>query len=97
MNNFGLSAAGFNKQTLTDSKTALENAFIAEFGDINLDPQSVFGQQIGVLAKSFSDFWDNLEDVYYSQYPDSAEGTSLEWNRKNPSAANRSHCFLRRY
>lgn len=75
---FGLTPLGFNKKRLADIKQDLENAFIAEFGDINIDPQSVFGQEIGTLAKDFADVWENLEDVYYSQYPNSAEGIALD-------------------
>src|SRR5690242_4915671 len=75
---FGLTPLGFNAMRLADVKQALENAFIARFGDINLDPQSVFGQEIGVLSKSFADMWENLEEVYFSQYPNSASGVSLD-------------------
>src|SRR5579864_7143662 len=75
---FGLTPAGFNAMRLADVKVFLENAFIAQFGDINLDAQSVFGQEIGVLSKPFADIWENLEDVYFSQYPNSASGTSLD-------------------
>ena len=75
---FGLTPQGFNAMRLADVKQSLENAFIAQFGDINIDPQSVFGQEIGVLSKSFADLWENLEDVYLSQYPNSASGVSLD-------------------
>lgn len=75
---FGLTPNGFNAPRLADIKQLLENAFIAEFGDINLDPQSVFGQIIGVISKSFADEWENLNDVYFSQYPNSASGVSLD-------------------
>ena len=75
---FGLTPLGFNAKRLADIKQDLENAMIAQFGDVNIDPQSVFGQQIGVLAKQFADLWENLEDVYFSQYPNSAEGVALD-------------------
>lgn len=75
---FGLTPLGFNAKRLADIKQDLENAMIAQFGDVNIDPQSVFGQQIGVLAKQFADIWENLEDVYFSQYPNSAEGIALD-------------------
>ena len=78
MTPFGLTPFGFNAMRLADIKQSLEDAFIAQFGDINLDPQSVFGQEIGVLSKSFADLWENLEDVYFSQYPNSASGVSLD-------------------
>lgn len=75
---FGLTPFGFNAMRLADVKQFLENAFVAEYGDINLDPQSVFGQEIGVLSKSFADIWENIENTYFSQYPNSASGTSLD-------------------
>lgn len=75
---FGLTPEGFNTKRLSDIKQSLDNAMIAQFGDINIDPQSVFGQQIGVISKQYADIWENLQDVYLSQYPNSAEGISLD-------------------
>lgn len=75
---FGLTPAGFLAMRLADVKQALEDAFIGEFSDINLDPQSVAGQQVGVFSKAFADMWENLEDVYFSQYPNSASGIALD-------------------
>lgn len=75
---FGLTPQGFNAKRLADLKQDLENAFIAEFGDINLAPQSVFGQIIGTVAKPFADVWENAQDIYFSQYPNSAEGVALD-------------------
>ena len=75
---FGLTPQGFNAPRLADIKNSLENAFIAEFGDVNTESQSVVGQLIGIFSKSFADLWENLEDVYLSQYPNSADGVSLD-------------------
>ena len=75
---FGLTSQGFKAKRLVDIQTDLENQLLAEFGDINLDPQSIFGQQIGVFSKVLADLWENMEDVYFSQYPNSAEGISLD-------------------
>ena len=75
---FGLSPYGFRAMRLIDIKTAIDNATIAQFGDVNLDAQSVFGQQIGVYAKILADYWENQENVYFSQYPNSAEGVALD-------------------
>lgn len=75
---FGLTPAGFNAKRLADTKVDLQNAFIGQYGDINVDPQSVAGQQIGIFAKAFADMWENLEDVYFSQYPNSASGVALD-------------------
>ena len=75
---FGITPSGFVPLTLPEIKQALEDALTAQFGDINLDPQSIFGQLIGVYSKALADVWENLEAVYYSQYPGSAEGVSLD-------------------
>ena len=75
---FGLTPQGFKSKRLADIKADLENQLLAEFGEINLDPQSLFGQQIGVYSKVLADLWENMEDVYFSQYPNSAEGISLD-------------------
>ncbi|MEM3318256.1 MAG: baseplate J/gp47 family protein, partial [Thermoplasmatales archaeon] len=75
---YGVTPQGFNAKRLIDVKTDLDLNFIAEFGDVNLDAQSVVGQIIGIFAKQFADLWENAEDVYFSQYPNSASGVSLD-------------------
>lgn len=75
---FGLTPFGFNAKRVNDVKTSMDDTAIAQFGDINLDAQSVFGQIYGSLSKVIGDNWENLEDVYYSQYPNFAEGVSLD-------------------
>lgn len=77
-NNYGVTPQGFRIKRLVDIKNELENYFIGEFGEINLDPQSVTGQIIGIYSKVLADIWENLEDVYLSQYPNSASGVSLD-------------------
>lgn len=75
---YGVTPQGFNKMRLIDVKNEYEDLFISEFGDINLDSQSVTGQIIGIFSKVLADDWENLEDVYESQYPNSASGISLD-------------------
>lgn len=75
---FGLSPFGFRAKRLNDCKTDLDNQYTGQFGDINLTPQSTFGQEIGVLSKVIADLWENLEQVYFSQYPNSADGVALD-------------------
>jgi uncharacterized phage protein gp47/JayE len=75
---FGLSPAGFRIKRLPNIQQDLENALKAQFGEINVEPQSVFGQLVGVYSKVLADIWENLEDVYFSQYPNSAEGIALD-------------------
>lgn len=75
---YGVTPQGFKSKRLIDIKNELEDLFIGEFGDINLDPQSVTGQLIGIYSKVLADVWENLNDVYESQYPNSATGISLD-------------------
>lgn len=75
---FGLTPSGFKQKRLHDIVNDLDDAFVGQFGDINTEPQSVFGQIIGIFAKQFADLWENLDAVYYSQYPNSAESISLD-------------------
>ena len=75
---FGVTPEGFKVKRLIDCKNQLEELFINEFGDVNLDAQSVIGQIIGIFSKVFADIWENDLDVYLSQYPNSASGISLD-------------------
>lgn len=74
----GLSQEGFSVKTLEQIKTDIEQSLRAEFGDINLRPDSVFGQLVGSFTKQLADVWESMGDVYLSHYPNSAEGKSLD-------------------
>ena len=69
---FGVTPQGFKIMRLIEAKTLLENLFTNEFSEINLEAQSVAGQIIGIFSKVIADDWENLQDVYLSQYPNSA-------------------------
>ena len=75
---YGVTPQGFNQLRLPEILDQFEDLFIAAFSDINLDPQSVTGQLIGIFSKVLADDWENLADVYASQYPNSATGVSLD-------------------
>lgn len=76
---FGLSAEGFEKKRLADIKAEIEASLITVFGPyINLTSQSVFGQLVGIMAEREASIWELAEDVYNSQYPDTAEGAALD-------------------
>lgn len=75
----GLSSAGFEKKTLLEIKTEIEDNFRASFGSfINLLPSSVFQTLIGIFSERESSLWDLAEAIYLSQYPSSAEGVNLD-------------------
>ncbi len=74
----GLSASGFVRKRLVDIKSSIEDSLKLIWGDnIDLSPQSVFGQFVGVMSDSFSNCWESQENVYNSQYPSTASGTQL--------------------
>lgn len=75
----GLSFEGFKIKRLSDIIDELTTALKAQFGNIDTDADSVFGQLIGVLSKPIADAWETIESVYYSRYPDAAIGTSLDY------------------
>lgn len=78
MAEFGLTATGFNRKRLADIKAEKEAAFKLVFGDnINLNPQSNFGQIIGIESESEALVWELAELVYNAFYPSTAQGVQL--------------------
>ncbi|MCK5610310.1 hypothetical protein KAR91_51030 [Candidatus Pacearchaeota archaeon] len=76
---FGLTETGLNIKTIADIKSEIEDALRATFGpQINLQPESNFGQIVGIISERESLIWELLEDIYNSQYPASASGISLD-------------------
>lgn len=75
---YGITPEGFVRKRLEDIRLELISQFEAEFGAIDVSAGSVFGVFIGIMAKEFADEWELLEAVYYSLYPSSADGTSLD-------------------
>ena len=74
----GLNAAGFERKRLVDIKVEIEAALKTAFGEnIDLSPQSGFGQFIGILSEALSDQWESQENTYNSQYPSTAQGNQL--------------------
>lgn len=78
MTDYGLTNAGFRRKRLDEIKTEIEDEIVTLLGPMNLSADSIMGQIIGVFSKVISDTWQVAEDVYYSQYPATAEGTSLD-------------------
>ncbi len=75
---FGLTANGFKRKRLADIKTEMEDSLKAAFGEnIDLIPQSVIGQFIGVMSEREDLEWQTLEDDYNAFYPSTAQGNSL--------------------
>jgi len=76
---FGLGVTGFTPKRLADIKAELEADFKSRLGAaINIDPQGPLGQIIGTISERESLVWEEMEAVYYSRYPSTAEGVSLD-------------------
>lgn len=76
---YGITTTGFNAKTLSEIISETEASFKTAFGDaINLQETSPLGQIKGVLDERISLLWELSEAIYNSQYPNTAEGTSLD-------------------
>jgi len=76
---FGLSSQGFKLKRLDTVKTEIEDKLRSLLGPgINLEPESVFGQLVGVFADREALLWEQLQALYNAQYPDTAEGVQLD-------------------
>jgi uncharacterized phage protein gp47/JayE len=78
MAEYGLTSYGFIIKRLQNVVQELNTAFANAFPDVNTDAQSACGQIINIYAKPVADAWEGLQGVYNSQYPDTAEGVSLD-------------------
>lgn len=78
MSTYGLTPQGFVRKPADQIKADLEADLRTAFGNsINLAPESMFGQLVGLSTGWFDSLWQLLEAVYASRYPDSASGASL--------------------
>jgi uncharacterized phage protein gp47/JayE len=79
MTAYGLSFEGFTPKTLEVIKSEIEEDLRNQFGaNIDLRPQSVFGQLVGIFSEKHAEVWALANDVYLSQYPDFASGVQLD-------------------
>jgi len=76
---FGLTSQGFvikpQQQIVTELQTDLQGVFGQ---NINLNPESNFGQIVGIWSEREALIWQLALAVYSSQYPAGAEGTSVD-------------------
>lgn len=76
---YGVTDDGFVIKTLSVIKAEIEADLKSSFGEqINLTPQSVFGQLVALFAEREHELWELAQDIYNSGNPNTASGTSLE-------------------
>lgn len=74
----GVTADGYERTRLDDRLAELDAAMRAIFGpDINLDPDTVDGQTMGIFAGSLDDLDQAIADAYNSFNPEGSSGASL--------------------
>jgi len=74
----GLTPEGFRAKRLPDVKADLEARLVEALGDPDLREESVYGQLVGIQSELAALLWALAEEVYASQYPDTATGVSLD-------------------
>ena len=74
----GVTPEGFERPSFDDIRDALIARAREIVGPINTGPESAVGQQIAIQAEREALIWEALEAVYFSQYPRSASGLSLD-------------------
>jgi uncharacterized phage protein gp47/JayE len=76
---YGLTASGFVVKPSEIIQEELEAAFKLAFGDnLDVDPRSPAGQEIGIITERLSELWQLAEAVNAARDPDYAEGAALE-------------------
>lgn len=76
---YGLTLEGFVPKQQSVIISEIQASLQQAFGQsINLLPESVFGQLVGVFSEREALLWQLAEAVYQSQYPSGAEGTSVD-------------------
>lgn len=76
---FGLTPEGFEPKRQQDIISEIRASLQASIGNnINLADQSIFGQLVGIFSEREALVWELMEAIYASQYPEGAEGTSVD-------------------
>lgn len=77
---YGLTDSGFSIKRLPIIKEEIEANLRNRINqNIDLRAESLFGQFVGLESELATIFWEVLQDIYLSQYPDYATGNSLDY------------------
>lgn len=79
MSNYGLTPNGPNIKRLDEILNDLHTNLSERWGvNTRQNPESFLNHMLTNIADAIAELWEFGEDVYYSQYPSFAEGTSLD-------------------
>jgi len=77
---FGITSTGFIIKRLEDIKDEIETSLRSFFGNgVNLEAESVLGTLVGIYSEREALVWELAQACYNSQYPDTAQGVSLDY------------------
>jgi uncharacterized phage protein gp47/JayE len=71
-------ANGFKTKYFNEIKSEIEQSLIASLGAVNLMSPSVFASIVAIFAEREALIWQQVQAVYNSAYPNTAEGYSLD-------------------
>lgn len=78
MTTYGLTRYGFVLKRGNDIISDIKAQLRLKYPDLDLTDDSVIMQIIGILVEPYAELWELANAVYNSQYPNSAEGQSLD-------------------
>lgn len=75
----GLTPQGFESKSVEEIRDEIAAQLRARIGgNLNLEPDSILGHLVGIVAEQLATVWDVGQGVYRSAYPDSASGNALD-------------------
>jgi len=76
---FGVTPTGFIRKRLEDIKAEIEQSLRDTLGEnINLLPEELLGQLVGVFSERDALIWEDMEALFDSQFPATAEAVPLD-------------------
>lgn len=76
---YGVTETGFAVKPLPDTRADIESDLRALIGNtINLAPETVLGQLVGIMSDRVTELWDQIHAVYAARDPDQATGAALD-------------------
>ena len=79
MSEFGLTPSGPNIKRLDQILDSMHTKLSRRWGvNTRQNPESFLNHLLTNVSEEMAELWEFGEDVYYSEYPSSAEGVSLD-------------------
>lgn len=81
---YGVTDKGFVKKRINDIENSIANKMISKgYENFSINPYSIEGVLLGIIADEFSNAWNGIEETYNSRYFDLCIGMQLDNHGKN--------------